>query len=290
MHGSLVSLPNFSPAANPSGMEELWASVAGRRMRYLAGGSGRPLLLVHGIAASSFSYRLNWAELMGHFRVFIPDLMSVGSSRTSGLDCSLRGNALRLREFLDEVGIERTDIVGSSYGGAVVMELANLAPERLAHMILVSPANPFARRYHRVLRFYLSGLGEIFIRLAPFMPARTWDYGIGRMYANPKCMVAGTGLGYARALRARGVIRHIRSCLKTFAQDVEELRPKLTAMANIPTLIIWGDRDPVVELPSGYRLQRELGAEMVVMPGVGHLPYEESPEEFNRIVKNFVIS
>lgn len=279
-----------SHATNPSGMEELWVTVSGRRMRYLAGGSGRPLLLVHGIAASSFSYRLNWAELMDHFRVFIPDLMSVGSSRTSGLDCSLRGNALRLREFLDEVGIERTDTVGSSYGGAVVMELAALAPERFAHMILVSPANPFASRYHRVLRFYLSGLGGIFVRLAPFMPAPAWDYGIGRMYANPKCMVAGTGLGYARALRARGVIRRIRSCLKTFAQDVEELQPKLTAMANIPTLIIWGDRDPVVELPSGYRLQKELRAEMVVMPGIGHLPYEESPEEFNRIVKNFVIS
>ena len=290
MHGSLVSLPKFSQAANPSGMEELWASVAGRRMRYLAGGSGRPLLLVHGIAASSFSYRLNWAELVRCFRVFIPDIMSVGySNRTSGLDCSLRGNALRLREFLDEVGIERTDIVGSSYGGAVVMELANLAPERLAHMILVAPANPFASRYHRVLRFYLSGLGGIFVRLAPFMPAQAWDYGIGRMYANPKCMVVGTGLGYARALRARGVIRHIRSCLKTFAQDVEELRSKLRAMANIPTLIIWGDRDPVVELPSGYKLQQELEAELVVMPGVGHLPYEESPEEFNRIVKNFVL-
>jgi pimeloyl-ACP methyl ester carboxylesterase len=164
------------------------------------------------------------------------------------------------------------------------MELASIAPERLNRMILVSPANPFARRYHTILRFYLSAVGRFVVRVVPFMPGRAWDYGIGRMYAHPKMMAAGTGLGYARALRPRGATRQILCSLKTFAQDVEDLRTKLTSIARIPTMIVWGDRDPVVELQSGYLLQRELGAEMAIMSDVGHMPYEESPEEFNKIV------
>jgi pimeloyl-ACP methyl ester carboxylesterase len=71
--------------------------------------------------------------------------------------------------------------------------------------------------------------------------------------------------------------------------EVEALRAKLPLIAGVPSLLIWGDRDPVVELESAYPLQKELGADMAVMRGVGHLPYEERPQEFNQIVKNFVI-
>lgn len=254
-------------------------------MRYLVGGTGKPLVLVHGIAASSFSFRLNWAELTRRFRVFVPDLINLQRTFPAvPLDCSLRGNALRMRDFLDDASLQKAAILGSSHGGAVSMELAGFAPERFERMILVSPANPFARRYHRILDFYLTTIGGIFVRLVRFMPGRAWSYGIGRMYGDPNRMVAGTGLGYARAMRPRGTTRQILDSLKTFADDVENLRPKLPAIAKIPTLIVWGDRDPVVEVQSGYELQKELGAELAVMHDVGHLPYEESPEEFNRIV------
>ena len=266
-------------------MEERWATVSGGRMRYLVGGTGEPLVLVHGIAASSFSYRLNWGELAQRFRVFVPDLMHIrGGGRREKLDGSLRGNARRMAEFLDDVGLQRADILGTSHGGAVVMELAAMVPERFERMILIAPANPFARRYHRVLRFYQSAAGAIFTRIVPFMPGRAWNYGIGRMYADSRRVPAGTGIGYARPLRARGAIRHIVACIESFAEDVEGLRAKLPKLAKIPTLVIWGDRDPVVEVASGHHLRQALQAEIAVMHAVGHLPYEESPQEFNRIV------
>ena len=257
-------------------------------MRYLVGGSGSSLILVHGIAASSFSFRFSWPELTQDLRVFVPDLLNIQTPVKGALDGCLHANALRIREFIEAVGVANADILGSSHGGAVVMELAAAAPERFRRMILVSPANPFARRYHRLLRFYMTMAGGLFLRMVPFMPARAWDYGIGRMYAYPKSMAAGTGLGYRRPLRTRGAIPYIRSCIRTFADDVDALGPKLPQMSKIPTLIIWGDRDPVVEIESGYKLQQALGAELAVMQDVGHLPYEERPEEFNRLVKKFV--
>lgn len=254
-------------------------------MRYLVGGAGKPLVLVHGIAASSFSYRLNWYELSQRFRVFVPDLMHIrGARRREKLDGSLHGNAQRIADFLHDVGLQRANILGTSHGGAVVMELAATAPERFERMILVAPANPFAHRYHRVLRFYQSAAGAIFTRIVPFMPGRAWNYGIGRMYADSRRVPAGTGIGYSRAMRAPGVIRHIVSCIESFAEDVEGLRAKLPELAKIPTLVIWGDRDPVVEVASGHHLRQALQAEIAVMHAVGHLPYEESPQEFNRIV------
>jgi len=271
------------------GMEELWAPVSGGRLRYLVGGHGSPLLLVHGIAASSFSFRFNCAELMREFRVFVPDLMNVGySERIAGLDGSLEATAARLVEFLEHVGLERTNILGSSYGGSVALKLAAMAPERFERLLLVSPANPFAQQYQPVLKFYLSSVGRIFIRLAPFTPGRIWDYGVGRMYADSRDMAPGTGLGYARPLRVKGTIRYLLSCLETFNEDIEALRDQLAAIAKIPILLIWGDRDPVVEIQSGYQLQKALGARMAVMRGTGHLPYEEAPQEFNRILFEYL--
>ncbi|MBV9437597.1 MAG: alpha/beta hydrolase [Acidobacteria bacterium] len=269
-------------------MEERWARLSAGKMRYLAGGEGHPLVLVHGIAASSFSFRLNCEELARHFRVFVPDFLAITSA--ASLPASLAANALRLKEFLDSVGIDKGHILGSSYGGAVVMELASLAMDRFTTMVLVSPANPFARRYHRVVRFYLSPLGGAFIRVVPYLPGWAWDYGIGRMYSDPSTMSANTGLGYAQPLRIAGMPRRILAALGTFTADVEALRARLTGLASIPSLIIWGNRDPVVELESAYPLQEQLRARLVVMNGIGHLPYEERPPEFNEILRDFLLT
>jgi len=273
----------------PDGMEERWASVAGARLRYLAGGGGPSLVLIHGIAASSFSFRLNCSELSKHFRLFVPDLLNVGySDRVAELDGSLHATAGRLLEFLDQAGIGTADILGSSHGGALVMELAALAPTRFRRMILVSPANPFANRYDRVLKFYLGNAGGMFMRLVPFLPGRLWDYGIGRMYGDPARMTKGTGIGHAHPLRIPGTMPYLLSSLRTFSDDIEGLRPKLPAIARIPTLLMWGDRDPVVEFQSAHPLQQALEADLIVLPGVGHLPYEETPAEFNRELLDYL--
>lgn len=270
----------------------------GARMRYLAGGSGPPLVLIHGIAASSFSWRLNFAELAREFRVYAPDLANLGySARVPGLDASLTATADRLVKFMDIAGLTSASIVGSSYGGSVVMQMAASAPHRFRRMVLVSPANPFAGQYQQVLKFYLSFPGGVFMRIVPFLPARAWDYGIGRMYADPTRMAVDTGIGYARPVRLHGTVPFILAILKTLASDIEALREKLPAMSRVPTLLIWGECDRVVELSSGVKLKLALHAEMSVLEGVGHLPYEEAPGKFNQVLMeylqrsiNFVIS
>ncbi|HET9743277.1 MAG TPA: alpha/beta hydrolase [Terriglobales bacterium] len=255
-------------------------------MSYLVGGSGNPLVLVHGIGLSSFTWRLNWEALGEHARLFVPDLLSISSK--AKLDCSLEGYAARLKEFLDATNIDQTDIVASSHGGAVALALAATARERLRSLVLVSPANPFARRYHRMVQFYLGTLGGIFLRCAPFLPGPFWDYGIARMYADRARLVRGRGIGYARPLRKRGATRRVLSTLRSFINDLDRLRDKLPVVAQIPTLLVWGDRDPVVEIESAEPLRQVLHAKLAIIPNTGHLPYEEAPEEFNRIILDFL--
>jgi len=255
-------------------------------MSYLVGGRGDPLVLVHGIGLSSFTWRLNWEGLGRQARLFAPDLLSVISK--AKLDCSLEGYAARLEEFLDATHIEKTDIIASSHGGAVTLALAAMAPERLRSIVLASPANPFARGYHRMVQFYLGTVGGISLRCAPFLPGLFWDYGIARMYANRASLVRGSGIGYARPLRQRGATQQVLSALRTFIGDLDRLRDELPGIAHIPTLLVWGDRDPVVEIESAEPLRRALRAELAIIPNTGHLPYEEAPDIFNRVVLDFL--
>lgn len=262
--------------------EEHWAAVSGGRLRYLVQGSGSPVVLLHGIVASSFSFRLVAPELSREFRLYLPDL------RVAGANASLRATATRILELLDQVSIESACVLGSSHGGAVAMELSAMAPKRVQRLILVSPANPFAQGYQRVVKFYLSKPGSLFVRLAPFAPVPLWEYAMRRMCGRASRLASDIGVGYRQPLREQGMTTHIRSSLQTFIAEIEALRSKLSEIRKIPTLLIWGDCDPVVELDSGHQLQQELGAEMVVMPGIGHLPYEENPDEFSRIVLKFL--
>jgi pimeloyl-ACP methyl ester carboxylesterase len=270
-------------------MQAQWVPVTGSRMRLQVAGSGPPLVLVHGIAASAFSWRFNYAALVREFRVIIPDLLSVGCENNGKiLDHSLAGTAIRLSDALEYLGIEAAAIVGSSYGGSVVMKLAAMRPEKLHRIVLVAPANPFARRYEARVKFFSSRPGKLLSAVFAHLPDQFWQYGIGRMYADRARMDRATGGGYARALRVAGAMRQIGACLNTFAADLQALSPQLATIARIPSLLIWGDRDNVVEPEAATKLQKALGSELAILKGVGHLPYEEAPEQFNSLLSEYL--
>ena len=92
----------------------------GARMRYLHAGSGRPLILLHGLFAYSFSWRYALPALAAHASVYAPDLLGAGfSDRPRGIDHSVRGTARRVLQFADKLGLESFDLLGTSRGGAV---------------------------------------------------------------------------------------------------------------------------------------------------------------------------
>ena len=78
--------------------------------------------------------------------------------------------------------------------------------------------------------------------------------------------------------------------VRSWAADMEWLEGRLGRLANLPVLLIWGDRDHAVGLESGFELQRRLGgAHLCRLAGVGHIPFEEVPELVNPMVNRWLL-
>ena len=88
-----------------------------------------------------------------------------------------------------------------------------------------------------------------------------------------------------------GLFEHALSIVRTWTQDLRELEATLPKLASIPTLLIWGSKDPAVYASSAAPLAKYFpNSKVIIFPGIGHLPYEECPEEFNRALIEFLTS
>jgi pimeloyl-ACP methyl ester carboxylesterase len=286
----MSAVPGVSTAG--CAVEECWLDLEGHRLRYLRAGSGPALLLLHGLLGYSFSWRLNIAALAEHATVYAPDLLGIGfSERVPDLDYSLRGAARRMLRFLELAGIETADVVGTSHGGGVAAMMAALDAEaggrQVRRLILVAPVNLWSAQGRYLTRFLASPLGRFLARcLAPV--SRPLHGGrLRSMYGDPRRVLPGAVEGYSAALVVPGTVDYLLGVMRCWHQDLAELErvyPRITQ----PTLLLWGSRDPAVLPESAERVRQAMPrAELVMLPGVGHLPYEESPQEFNQAVQRF---
>jgi pimeloyl-ACP methyl ester carboxylesterase len=259
-------------------------------MRYLKCGSGPALLMLHGLLGYAFSWRYAMPALGQDRAVHAVDMLGVGfSDRPAGLDCCFRASAERLLRFLDAVAVDSCDLLGTSHGGAVAMMAASLAPERVRRLILVAPANPWSH-FGKGMAAFLSSraIAPVFERVAPHL-GFTHGYFLRRLYGDRRRIRPGTLEGYSAPFSMPRAFRYGVNILRTWEQDLEELEARLPAIAHIPTLLVWGSRDCAVDPASAEPLLRQFHhCQLEMLDGVGHLPYEEVPEEFNRVVTNFL--
>lgn len=110
-----------------------------------------------------------------------------------------------------------------------------------------------------------------------------FPYWHGRLYADRSKIPAGSLEGYRAPLAIPGMFEHALSIVRTWTADLRELEALLPKLASIPALLMWGSKDPAVYASSMEPLARHFSnVQTVVFPGVGHLPYEECPDDFNR--------
>ena len=270
-------------------LTEDFVEIDGLRMRFQRTGNGPAVVLVHGLLGYSFSWRFILARLDAR-KVLAVDMLGSGLSECNAkLDTRLRAAAGRLRGFLDAVGIERCDLVGSSYGGATALMLAAIYPERLRTLTLVSPANPWSRiGTKRLAALKLALIAGIFPSMARgFSPLD--GYFISRMYGDPRRLSQETINGYQRALSRPGVFEHAVKIAQTWRSDMDELKNAMDHLPDIPTLIVWGEKDRVVDVASSQVLASKMKrSQVVILPGLGHIPYEEGPEAFLAPLQHFL--
>ena len=274
--------------------EERFVTIDGARMRYLQAGSGPPLILLHGLMGYSFSWRFTIPALAHHATVYAPDQIGTGfSDRPAELDCRLRAMADRLFKFLDAVGISSFDLLGTSHGGAVAMMAASMLDARpdlhLRKLILVAPVNPWSAHGQRLAPFIGSPLGStLFLRSVNYM-RWTFPYWLARLYGDRKRIPPGTLEGYEAPVSIPGSFEYAVGIVSHWTNDLRELEETILRLENIPTLLIWGSADPAVYAQSAEQLRCHFKqCDLIVYPGVGHLPYEEVPERFNATLVDFL--
>ena len=278
-----------------AGVEECWMEIDGTRMRYLRAGSGPALILLHGLLGYAFSWRYTMPGLAPYATVYAPDMLGAGfSDRPVGLDHSFRGTAQRLLRFIEGLGISSFDLLGTSHGGAVAMMAAAECVDgnlkiNLRRLVLVAPVNPFSRHGRRLAPFVGSPLGTTLFRWA--IPYTKFSYGYwhSRMYGDRSHIPEGALQGYKAPLAKPGLFEHALSIVCTWKKDLAELEATLPKLAGIPTLLMWGSKDSAVYPSSGVPLAKYFpNSKTIIFPGVGHLPYEECPVDFNAALIEFL--
>jgi 4,5:9,10-diseco-3-hydroxy-5,9,17-trioxoandrosta-1(10),2-diene-4-oate hydrolase len=277
--------------ANPK-IEEAFVLVDGAKVHYQRAGTGRPLLLLHGLVGSAKNWRQNISFLSRDSSVYAIDLFNMGESeRVPGLNAGLEATADRLAAYMEALGLDEADIAAHSHGGAVAMMFAARYPDRVRRLILFAPANPFCDLGNQLIRFYQTRTGIWFARRIPFLPRMLKATALSRMYGDPSRVSLDALDGYTAGLHIPGTMDHVLQIVQRWFVDMGLLRSALTGLPAKPTLLIWGDRDRAVGLNSARELQRTLPqSRLMVLPGVGHIAFEEMPDICNQAMRDWLIN
>jgi pimeloyl-ACP methyl ester carboxylesterase len=273
---------------NPIQIERLVAEIDGQQLHYLRAGTGRPLILLHGFLGGSFCWRMNMEAFSRQRTVFAVDLPGLGQSDAPrDLDCSMAAQASRVLSLLEQLHLESVDLVGCSWGGAIAMFLAAQSG-RVRSIVLAAPVNPWSNLGAKRIRFLTSLPGRALLRTAWPISLPLHRTALERMYGDRRRVPEGTIEGYSSLAMRPGRVHNILNSLRCWEKDVAALRAAIP-LINARSLLIWGTRDAAVDLRSAGPLQRALPqCELALIEGAGHLPFEETPDEFNRLVLDFV--
>lgn len=239
-------------------VERHWCNLDDARLHYQRAGSGDPVILIHGLSASSRWWRHNVEALAERFEVFLIDLIGFGRSR-GRQRFVLAESAALLARWMETIGIERAHIVGHSMGGYIAAQLAAEYPAKVARLVLVDAAVPLPRK-NRLQ--HLLHLGREMRYTPPsFLHLLATDAAL----AGPR-----TVWSAANQLL------------------VADLEPELGKIAA-PVLLVWGERDPLVPPVIADRLAELIpNVRRCVIPRCGHKPMLERPEAFNKAVIEFL--
>jgi pimeloyl-ACP methyl ester carboxylesterase len=272
-------------------------TLHGHRVSYrTAGDSPDVLVLIHGITGSSAT----WADVMPalgeRYTVVAPDLLGHGQSAKPIGDYSLGAYASGIRDLLGALGHERVTVVGHSLGGGVAMQFAYQFPERCERLVLVSSGG-LGSEVHGLLRAATLPGSELVMPLITAGRVAEVGDAVGRllsrlgMRAGPDIEEMWRGFSSLSDIDARrAFIQTLRTIVDFGGQRVSAL-DRLYLAAEMPMLIVWGERDPIIPVRHGEAAHREApGSRFEVFPGVRHFPHREDPRRFLDVVTDFIES
>lgn len=234
-----------------------YLSLSQVRIYYEEFGSGPPLILIHGLSGSGKWWGQNIEFLSRWFHVYVVDLMGFGRSRRQTFVLSDAANSLA--EWMEHLNIAHAVVMGHSMGGFIATDLATNHPDKVGKLVLVDAALLMIGRPR--LKTGIGLIRALFEMPLRFLPILILD-----------------------ALRAgpRTILNAARQLLTSDIQD------RLSNL-QIPTLIVWGERDWLVPLEIGEKIHAALHqARFSVIQQAGHNPMWDRPEHFHELLSEFL--
>ncbi|MCC6794501.1 MAG: alpha/beta hydrolase [Candidatus Hydrogenedentes bacterium] len=251
-----------------SGVTAKSAVVDGYTIPYYEGGSGEPLVMIHGFGDSRISFVQCAKWLTPKYRVILPDVPGFGdTAQDEKLDYGAHAQSERMHKFLHQIGVDKFHLAGNSMGGHIAASYALKYPEDVLSLILIDAAGvkvkegmPYADadKPAGTPEEFDAYMDKVFVQKPP-IPDSFKRYFIKQAQKN-----------FAWQNRIRADLRKSPDAI--FNDRLSNIKA--------PTLVLWGDRDQLIELAVGEAYHAGIaGSKFVVFKDCGHSPQYERPKE-----------
>lgn len=266
-------------------------TVDGADLRYRMTGDGPDVVLLHGIARSLEDWDEQHELLSTRFRVTSVDLPGFGESGPPTAPNTMETMARAVLGLMTALDIGRAHVVGNSMGGAVAMQVAALAPERVRTLVLASSAG-FGRTVAPALRLLaIRPLGRWLLSRPTTKAIYNAERGlyVSRELVTPERL--DRGMRFAkREHGAEVMLKTLGGMGNLWGVRARWRRRLLARMVelDIPTFVLWGQKDLILPFAHFEAVATALPhARLHVFPDTGHLPQVERADEFARLVQAF---
>jgi pimeloyl-ACP methyl ester carboxylesterase len=243
-----------------SGYSEQWLQINGIDTSVLTAGSGEPLVFLHGAGTTTgFDALLPLAE---RHQLVVPVHPGFGASADDPAISSVHDYRRHYLDLLDALDIPRTVLIGHSMGGYIAANLALDHPDRVSRLVLASPLGLRVPAAPTVDLFTLSAqeLGAYLTERPSIFEGRVPDPPTPEFLAEQ----------YRELTSAARLL---------WERNYDTKLPGWLHRIDMPTLLLWGSSDRLIPVEQADHWQRLIPhAEQRVLPGVGHLMFDESPE------------
>jgi pimeloyl-ACP methyl ester carboxylesterase len=259
-------------------LEERFVEARGARLRYLAGGEGEPLVLVHGLGGSAANWLALAPLLLPARRLLVPELPGHGGSAPLPAAASLNAYADRVALLLEHEDAVPAPVVGHSLGGAIALRLAIRRPGAVSALVLAGAAGISSGRRHARYALTVTGIVKPGRRIAPHR------HRVARSALLKRLVFGRWGAADPPALSPElveaflsGPARHTDTVSAAKALVRDDPRPDLDRV-RCPALVLWGARDNQLPVEDAFDYARRLRARLRVIADCGHLLIGERPD------------
>jgi pimeloyl-ACP methyl ester carboxylesterase len=262
-------------------------TIAGLKTSLVRAGKGEPLILLHGLGASNYSWRYTVPELAKHYDVFAPDLPGFGrTDKPWDFDYSIHGLHTWVLALMDHFELKSARFAGNSMGGVLSLWTAMEAPSRVERMALIGTPAYVENRPKMLWPLSWPVIGSVY----------EWALGDTALrYIANSTFVDKTKIDarmmeeYGRALKSAAGRRAVAEFVRRAVPPDHRERVERYRDVKHSTLVLVGEHDRMVGRAGGERLAKAMpNAVFFQLDGAGHAPQEDLPERTNaRLIEFF---